>query len=97
VNEELPHSIPQQEWVAHYEQLRSNALNRGHGISSGFGFTVFLRQGMTAWMRACSRAVRPPAREFAQLGTVSSLSGDVRTQAVFILAGILLSNRSENN
>src|SRR5439155_8693543 len=37
VNETLPHSIPQQEWVARYEQLRSDALNRGRGISSSSG------------------------------------------------------------
>ncbi len=97
VNEDPPHSIPQQDWVAHYEQLRSDALNQGHGISSGFGLTVFLRQGMTAWMRACFRAVTPPARECAPSSPVSSLPDDVRTQAVFILAGILLGDRSEDN
>ena len=98
MNEDPPHSISQQEWVAHYEQLRSEALNRGsHGIPSGFGLTVFLRQGMTAWMRACSCAITPPARKFTQPGPVSSLPCDVRTQAVLILAGILLGDRSENN
>jgi hypothetical protein len=97
VNEDPPHSVPQQEWVAHYEQLRSDALNRGHSISSGFGLTVFLRHGTVAWMRACSCAVTPPAREFAQPGSVSELPCDVRTQAVLILAGILLGNRSEAN
>jgi len=98
VNEDPPHSVPQQEWVAHYEQLRSDALNRGHGISSGFGLAVFLRHGTVAWMRACYRSlVTPPAREFAQAGSVSGLPCDVRTQAVLILAGILLGNRSEAN
>jgi hypothetical protein len=90
VNKDSPDGTPQQEWVAHHERLRSDALNRSHGISSGFGLTVFLRQGMAAWMRTCSRAVTPPVREFAQPGLVSSLSCEVRTQAVFILAGILL-------
>jgi hypothetical protein len=97
VNEDPPHSIPQQEWVARYEQLRSDVLSRGQGVSSGFGLTLFLRQGMTAWMRACSRAVTPPASEFAQPGPVSPLPCDVRTKAVLILAGILLGNRPEAN
>ena len=97
VNKDSPDATPQQEWVAHYEQLRSDALNRGHGICSGFGLTVFLRQGMTAWMRTCSRAVTPPVRKFAQPGLVSLLSCEVRTQAVFILAGILLGDRPEDN
>src|ERR1035438_4599874 len=53
VIETLPHSIPPQEWVARYEQLRSEVLSRGHGIARGIGLVVFLRQGLTAWMRAC--------------------------------------------
>ncbi len=97
MSEDLPHSIPQQEWVTRYEQLRSDALSRGHGVASGIGLTVFLRQGLTAWMRACCSVVAPPIREFLQPGPVSSLSCDVRTQAVLILAGILLGNRSEAN
>jgi hypothetical protein len=97
VNEDPPQSIPQQEWVTRYEQLRSDALSQGHGISNGFGLTLFLRQGMVAWMRAGCRAVTPPTREFVPPGPLSSLPCDVRTQAVLILSGILLGNRSEAN
>jgi hypothetical protein len=96
VNEDPPQPIPQQEWVTRYEQLRSDALSQGQGISSGFGLTLFLRQGMVAWMQACSRAVTPPAPALAQPSPVSSLPGDLRTQAVLILAGILLGNTEAN-
>lgn len=95
--EDLPHSIPQQEWGARYEQLRSTALSRGQGISTGFGLTLFLRHGMVAWMRACSCVVTPPACELAQPSPVSSLPCDVCAQAVLILAGILLGNKPEAN
>ena len=95
--EVLPHSIPQQEWVARYEQLRSDALSRGQGISTGFGLTLFLRHGMVAWMRACSCAVTPPAYVSAPPNSVSSLPCDVRAQAVLILSGILLGNKPEAN
>lgn len=98
MNDDPPHSIPQQEWVARYEQLRSDVLSLGHGIARGIGRAVFLRQGLTAWMRACCcSVVTPPASEFAQTAPVSSLPCDVRTQAVLILAGILLGNRLEAN
>jgi hypothetical protein len=97
VNEPLPHSVPQQEWVIRYEQLRSDALSRGHGIGSGFGLTLFLQQGMMAWMRACSLAVKTPTLEQAPPRPISSLSCDLRTQAVLILAGILLGNQPEAN
>ena len=95
--EDLPHSLPQQDWVARYEQLRSDALSRGQGISTGFGLTLFLRHGMMAWMRACSYSVTPPASVSAQPNPVSSLPCDVRAQAVLILAGILLGNKPEAN
>jgi hypothetical protein len=97
VNEELLHSIPQQEWVTRYEQLRGDALSRGHGIASGVGLTCFLRQGMMAWMRAFSRAVTPPARELVQSSPVNSLPCEVCTQAILILTGILLGNKLEAN
>ncbi len=97
VNEDPPHSIPQQEWVARYEQLRSDVL-QSHAIARGIGLAVFLRQGLTAWMRACCcSVVTPSASEFAPPAPLSSLPCDVRTQAVLILAGILLGNRLEAN
>src|SRR5208282_4828477 len=97
VNETLPHSVAAPEWRARYEQLRSDALNRGPGMSSGLGLAVFLRHGLTSWMRACCRVVTPSTSEFAQTAPASSLPCDVRTQAVLILAGILLGNRLEAN
>lgn len=86
--------IAQQDWVVRYEQLRSHVLNRSQGQSSGFGLAVFFREGTPAWMRTCSQAVTPPARAFAQPDPASPLSCDMHNQAVLILAGILLGNKS---
>jgi hypothetical protein len=94
VNEEPCPGIAQQDWVARYEQLRSHVLSRCQGIS-GIGLAVFFREGTPAWMRACSRAVTPPARVFAQPDPANPLPRDVRNAAVLILAGILLGNKSE--
>jgi hypothetical protein len=97
VNEDPFPGIAQPDWVLRYEQLRSDVLSRGQGISSaGLGLAVFLRDGITAWMRACSRAVTAPARTCAQLST-NVLPYDLRNEAVLILAGILLGNKSEAN
>ena len=95
MNQALLHSITAQEWAARYEQLRRDALNQGSGVPSGIGLAVFLRQGLRAWMRACSRVVTPSVSQFAQPAPVSSMPFDVRTQTVLILAGMLLGNRSE--
>lgn len=97
VNEALLHFITAQDWTARYEQLRSAALNPGTGVSSGIGLAVFLRHGLRAWMRACGSVLTPSVHPVAQPTPVSSLSFDVRTQTVLILAGMLLGNRSEAN
>jgi hypothetical protein len=97
VNEALLHSITAQEWVARYEQLRRDALNRGSEVSSGIGLAVFLRQGLRAWMRACGSVLTLSVNLAAQPALVSSMPFDVRTQTVLILAGMLLGNRSEAN
>jgi hypothetical protein len=95
VNEDASPFIAQQDWVPRYEQLRRDALSRCHGMSSGFGLAVLLREGITAWMRACSRAVTPPAPVLAPPNPTDSLPWNMRTEAVLILAGMLLGNNSE--
>ena len=95
MNEALLHSITAQEWAARYEQLRSDALHRVSGVSSGIGLAVFLRQGLRAWMRACGSVLTPSVNQLAQPAPGSSMPFDVRTQTVLILAAMLLGNRSE--
>ena len=99
MNEALLHSITAQEWAARYEQLRSDALHRVSGVSRsrGIGLAVFLRQGLTAWMRACDRVLTSSVNQIAEPTPLSSLPFDVRTETVLILAGMLLVNRTEAN
>jgi hypothetical protein len=77
--------------------LRNDVLS--HAAGGGFGLVLFLRQGMTAWMRASSCAIAPVptlARKSVQLwNAISSQPDDVRSQAAVILAGILLSHPRE--
>ena len=87
--------IAQQDWVPCYEQLRSEALSRCHSKSRGFGLAVLLREGITAWMRVCSSAVAPPAPPFAQPDPTDQLPWNMRTEAVLILAEMLVGNNSE--
>lgn len=79
--------------VGPYEQLRQDVLSRAARASS-VGLTLFLRHGMAEWMRACSRAA-PSIPAPAPATAISPWSCDVRAQAASILAGILLSYRSE--
>jgi len=95
VNDSLPPPGRHQDVVVRYEQLREDALS-GATRSSGLGFTLFLRQGMTAWMQASSTcAALPMPTSAAPPPAISPWSSDVRAQAAAILAGILLSYRSE--
>jgi hypothetical protein len=94
VNDPLPPLGLPQDFVVRYEQLREDALS-GANRACGVGFTLFLRQGMAAWMQASSYAALPLPMSAAPTTAISPWSCDVRAQAAAILAGILLSYRSE--
>jgi len=62
----------------------------------GLGLALFLRRGMTAWMRAwseCARTVEPVTR--AQAGTNEAMPLDMRSQITTLLAGMILSLQQE--
>jgi hypothetical protein len=80
--------------VAHYEQLRNEALSLPAGHAPGLA--LFLRKGMTAWMRAWSSCMPKPVSETASLvGAVPTCSVDIRAQIATILAGMILSRQPE--
>lgn len=95
MNGALPQSVAGEDWVARYEQLRKDVLSQANG--GGFGLILLLRQGMIAWIRACTlNPVPAPAERSAPpWDAVSRLPGDVRSQAAVILAGILLHHPTE--
>jgi hypothetical protein len=84
-----------QDLAIHYEQLRRHAL-MGTSSSTSVGLILLLRQGLAAWIRACSCSTLSPTRDFVPpLHTVDPLPADLRSQAAVILAGILLHSRPE--
>ena len=97
MNEALPQSAAGEDWVTRYEQLRKDVLSQATG--GRFGLIIFLRQGMTAWIRASACAFTPVLTPAGQSGqpwdAVSALPGEVRSQAAVILAGILLHHPTE--
>lgn len=75
--------------IAHYEQLRRDALDRAGQPARGFGLALLLRQGMTAWMRAWSEgtsAIRPRLA----CPVAAPLPSAVRSQLTLILASMLI-------
>jgi len=97
VNEALPLSAAAEDWVTRYEQLRHDVLS--DAIGGSFGLILLLRQGMSAWMRSCGYALNavpaPAPKSIPPWKAVPSLTGDVRSQAAIILAGILLHHPTE--
>ncbi len=83
------------EMVAAYEQLRSDVLDQGRRFVPTPGLALFLRQGMTAWMRAwacCSKEIKSePSSPLAAGG----LSLSVRTEMTLILAAMILGQQQE--
>lgn len=93
MNETSTHAMADRDFATHYEQLRGDALGK---TSGGVGLTLFLRQGMVAWMQACSCVTPPPAKDAVPpASAVSPLPAGVRSQATMILAGIILNCRPE--
>jgi hypothetical protein len=46
--------MPGAELTAHYEELRAQALA---GSGRGLGLTLFLREGMCAWVHGCAHSI----------------------------------------
>lgn len=84
------------ELVAHYEQLRSEALFQSTRRHPAPGLALLLGRGMTEWMRAWSACL--PKLE-AETLLPSALSPpcplEVRAQIATLLAGIILSQQLE--
>ena len=90
--------MPKRELAEHYEQLRSDALSRPNGRAPAPGLALFLRQGMTAWMRTWFTYVQIAAPEAAALpGAVQPWPLDIRAQMIAILAGMILTQQLEAN
>jgi hypothetical protein len=84
------------ELVAHYEQLRKDALSTGADCSPAPGLVLFLRKGMIAWMRAWSPCMQHAAAEIAPPpATAPSCPHDIRAQLAVLLAGLILGQQLE--
>ncbi len=82
--------------VAGYEQLRNDALSLPAGHAPTAGLALFLRKGMTAWMRAWSSCIPKPTAETVLLpGAAPACSVDVRAQIATIVAGMILGRQPE--
>ena len=88
--------VTRQDLAAHYEQLRRDAMGRPAHDGEGLGLALFLRRGMTAWMRAwseCARTVEPVTR--SQAGANEAIPVDMRSRITTLLASIILSLQQE--
>jgi hypothetical protein len=91
-------SVPQaqsQERVAHYEQLRSDALSLSAGHKPMPGLALLLRQGMTVWMRAWSPCTPKPGAEVLPAAPSKPYPLEVRAQIATLIAGIILGQQLE--
>lgn len=85
-------------WTARYEDLRREALS---GCSSGgyWGLTLFMRQGLAAWMRAwppCTetgRLSKPPLQQ--PIINLPSLPSNLRAQITTVLVNMVLGVQQE--
>jgi hypothetical protein len=79
-----------------YEQLRREATSRSEQGSEGWGLTLFLRRGMTAWMQAWAQCTDPDAPNAQSRPAMTApVPIDLRGQVATLLAGIILGLQQE--
>ena len=84
--------------IAQYEQLRCDALSLGAVSTPGFGLALFLRQGTSAWMRACAECATDSHRPSAAPLTLAvPLPPEARAQLTLIVASLLTRPRQERH
>ena len=84
--------------TAQYEQLRGDVVNHAGLPIHGFGLALFLQQGMTGWMRACSEYTNELQRPAASsLPLAAPLPAAVRSQLTLILASMLMRPAQETH
>lgn len=84
-----------EEWTARYEDLRRGAVEGHLPVRRSWGMTLFLRQGLVAWMHAWPREHTGPEHHVADRlvgGAVDSPepSLSLGTQIVLVVADIIL-------
>jgi hypothetical protein len=86
-------------WSARYEQLRANWLNQ----EIGWGQSLFIRQGMAAWMKAWPARISSATRAedvasesvAAPAAPAAVMSGGLRRQLARELANLILHRQQE--
>jgi hypothetical protein len=75
---------------ARYEDLRSAVLSVAGGANGSFGLTLFLREGMAAWLNACAESVFDSQRPHQAGAGTTPMPGYLQTQATRILVTMAL-------
>lgn len=85
--------------VERYEQLRAQALGRWTGSASRLGLTLFLRQGMPAWLDAWSRYTTSEGTDTARTqdkgDTDALLPPEGQNEVAMVLAGMALHHQRQ--
>jgi hypothetical protein len=80
--------MPREELTTYYEELRTQALA---ATCRGLGLTLFLREGMYAWMRTCTESILQAQRNVVnRVVTVNREEVTVPAEFTMLLAGLAL-------
>jgi hypothetical protein len=80
--------MPREELTTYYEELRTQALA---ATGRGLGLTLFLREGMYAWMRTCTESILQAQRNVVnRVVTVNREEVTVPAEFTMLLAGLAL-------
>jgi hypothetical protein len=75
------------ELAAHYEELRAQSLAAS---GRGLGLTLFLREGMCAWVHACAQSILDARRKMERPVRTSRPDLSIPPEFAMLLAGLAL-------
>jgi len=88
-----------EEWTTRYEDLRREVLDGWASGGGRWGYTLFIRQGLVAWMRAWpkrSMSERPDEHQRQPAGSDGpSLPSNLCEQVTMVLVNMILGSRQE--
>ena len=88
-----------EEWTTRYEDLRREALDGWASGGGRWGYALFVRQGLVAWMRAWPRRSvpeRPDEHQTQPAGSDRpSLPSNLCQQITTVLVNMILGSRQE--
>jgi hypothetical protein len=90
-------ALPDEPWTTRYEEMRRQVMARLCTIDHAYGYTLLVRRGLVAWMKAWPRPAPAPSRAAASRRTVDDVAvpSHLLRSATTLLVNMILGAQTE--